>query len=135
MHSNQQANGYLYQTMKFKNKIVLVTGAGSGIGRGTALAFAREGATVVVSDINEAGGQETVELIGASAIFIKADVADFEQVGQLVQAIVAKYDRLDIAINNAWCGRCDGQNARNAVASLQKSDEHQLGRSVLLSAT
>jgi NAD(P)-dependent dehydrogenase (short-subunit alcohol dehydrogenase family) len=95
--------------MKFKNKIVLVTGAGSGIGRGTALAFAREGATVVVSDINETGGHETVEMIGQAAVFVKADVSDPEQVESLIQQIVVKYNRLDIAINNAGVGGVMGK--------------------------
>ncbi len=95
--------------MKFNNKIVLITGAGSGIGRGTALAFAREGATVVVSDINEAGGHQTVEMIGANAVFIKADVSDPEQVESLIQQIVLKYNRLDIAINNAGVGGVMGK--------------------------
>ncbi len=95
--------------MKFNNKIVLITGAGSGIGRGTALAFAREGATVVVSDINEAGGHETVEMIGETAFFIKADVSDPEQVENLIRQIVLKYNRLDVAINNAGVGGVMGK--------------------------
>ena len=63
---------------EFKDKVILITGAASGIGRTTALAFADQGAKVAVSDVNEAGGEETVQLIkgkGAEAIFIKADVS------------------------------------------------------------
>lgn len=93
--------------MEFQDKIVLITGAGSGIGQVAAQSFAQEGATIVVSDINVAGGQETVALIeeaGGTAVFIKTDVTQFEEVEDLVRETVAKYGRLDIAINNAGIG-------------------------------
>ena len=57
--------------MKFKDKNILITGSGSGLGRAAALAFANEGATIIVSDFNEISGQETVEMIGKNAYFIK----------------------------------------------------------------
>lgn len=85
-------------------KVTLVTGASSGIGRATALAFAREGAKVVVSDVAVEGGQETVRLIrnaGGEAIFLKADVSRTAEVEALVQQTVATYGRLDCAHNNA----------------------------------
>jgi NAD(P)-dependent dehydrogenase (short-subunit alcohol dehydrogenase family) len=88
----------------FTGKVALVTGASSGIGRATALAFAREGAKVVVSDVVVDGGNETVQLIkkaGGEAFFVKADVAETADVESLVQQTVATYGRLDCAHNNA----------------------------------
>lgn len=89
---------------KLAEKVALVTGAGSGIGRATALVFAREGAKVVVSDIVAEGGQETVRLIqdrGGAAVFVKADVSKGAEVEALIQHVVATYGRLDCAHNNA----------------------------------
>lgn len=85
-------------------KIALVTGAGAGIGRATALKFAEEGAKVVVSDIEVDGGAETTELIrkaGGEATFIKADVSKAADVDAMVAHAVATYGRLDCACNNA----------------------------------
>ncbi len=90
-----------------EGKVGLVTGAGSGIGRTTSLAMAREGAKVVVSDIDESGGRETVRLIegaGGEAFFMKADVADPAQVEALVKAAVEKFGGLHLAVNNAGIG-------------------------------
>jgi len=91
----------------FDGKVALVTGAGSGIGRAAALEFAREGARVVVSDVNEAGGAETVDMIsaaGGTATFVKADVSQAAEVEALVKAAVDTYGRLDAAVNNAGIG-------------------------------
>ena len=85
-------------------KVALITGAGSGIGRASALVFAREGATVVVADVDAAGGAETVRLVesaGGRALFVKTDVSRASEVEALVQASVAAYGRLDYAHNNA----------------------------------
>jgi len=109
--------------MEFKDKVVVITGAGSGIGRVTARAFAKEGGIVVVSDISEKGGAETVQQItqdGGQAAFIKANVADYEEVKQLIEQTVAKFGRLDIAINNAGIG---GLPARTTDHSLETWDK------------
>lgn len=90
--------------MRFDNKIILVTGAASGIGQETVLAFAKEGGTVVVSDLNEKGGLETVEKIKAldkKAVFIQTNVSVFEEVEALMTQIQKEFGRLDVAINNA----------------------------------
>jgi len=85
-------------------QVALLTGAASGIGRATAQAFARAGAKVVVSDVQEKGGIETVQMIkkvGGEAIFIACDVSNPEQVKSLIAQAVAKYQRIDHAFNNA----------------------------------
>jgi NAD(P)-dependent dehydrogenase (short-subunit alcohol dehydrogenase family) len=90
--------------MKLSNKVAIITGAGSGIGRATALLFAREGARVVVADVVAAAGEETVAQIkneGGAAIFAQADVSKAEQVARMVGLAVETYGRLDILFNNA----------------------------------
>ena len=88
-------------------KIAVVTGASSGIGRAIAIAFAGEGASVVIADITEApveGGETTLEIIaaaGGAAFFHKTDVGRWEQVDSLIGATVAAHGRLDVMVNNA----------------------------------
>ena len=85
-------------------KVALVTGAGSGIGRASALTFAREGAKVVVADVVVEGGEETVGMIktaGGEALFVKADVSQAVEVEALINKTLATYGRLDCAHNNA----------------------------------
>jgi len=89
---------------RFEGKVALVTGAASGIGRATALAFAREGARVVVVDVNAAAAQETADSIaasGAKSIACVADVSDPAACEAMVAQTVAVFGRLDIAVNNA----------------------------------
>lgn len=88
----------------FDNKVVIVTGAASGIGRASALAFAKEGAKVVVSDMSETGGIETVKMIEAfkgESFFVRCDVSSEVDVKNLVNKTLEKYGRLDCAYNNA----------------------------------
>ncbi|MEK3934665.1 glucose 1-dehydrogenase [Sporosarcina sp. FSL W7-1349] len=90
-----------------QDKVGIVTAAGNGIGRASALAFAEEGAKLVVSDINEEDGMETVRQIeanGGDAIFVYCNVAEEQQVIDLVKRTVSHYGRLDWAHNNAGIG-------------------------------
>lgn len=90
-----------------ENKVAIITGASSGIGKATALLFAREGAKVVVSDIQEELGNAVVaEIIqeGGHAVFIKADASSPQDNDELVKQTVQKYGKLDIAVNNAGIG-------------------------------
>jgi NAD(P)-dependent dehydrogenase (short-subunit alcohol dehydrogenase family) len=90
--------------INFDGKIIIVTGAGGGIGRAAALAFARAGGTVVAADLSADAGQHTVSLIhaaGGKAMFVKTNVAKAAEVEAMVEAAVAAYGRLDCAFNNA----------------------------------
>ena len=94
--------------MRMKDKVVLVTGGASGIGKATATRFAEEGAQLVICDLNEAAGQEAVKLLGGEAGFYKVNVASRADVQQWIDSVVARYGRIDVLINNAGVLR-DGQ--------------------------
>lgn len=90
--------------MRFSDKVCVITGAGSGIGRSAALQFAAEGGKVAVIDRNEQGGNETVDLIAhqqGSSIFLKCDVGIEEDIKNAVSKIAEKWGRIDVLVNNA----------------------------------
>lgn len=86
---------------KLDGKIAIVTGAGQGIGRAIAEKLAGEGATVVVTDINEATAKETAETIGGGAVGIRTDVTSRESVEAMVEQVSADLGRIDVLVNNA----------------------------------
>jgi len=90
--------------MRLANKVAIITGAGSGIGRASAILFAKEGAKVVVADINDAGGEETVRVIKSGdgeAIFIHTDVSKASDAENLIKVTKEKFGKIDILFNNA----------------------------------
>ena len=92
---------------QLNGKVALITGGASGIGRATALTFAREGAKLIIADMNEDGGQQTVHMItehGGEATFVQVDVSRATEVEALISKTVQTYGRLDCAHNNAGIG-------------------------------
>lgn len=107
-------------TDPFAGKVALVTGAASGIGRATALAFAARGAKVVVSDIDSGGGEGTVRQIeeaGGDAVFVKADVSQAADVAAMIDTAIETYGRLDVAYNNAGIIGAMGMTADSTEAN------------------
>lgn len=108
-------------------KVALVTGGSSGIGRAAAMAFAREGARVVVADIVEDGGEETLDMIkkaNGEAIFIKTDVTRASDVESMVKKTIDTYGRLDCAFNNAGVG--------GDIAAIENSREDAWDRVIAI---
>lgn len=108
--------------MRLPDKVSVITGAGSGIGRAAALLFAREGARVVAADINRPAGEETVRMIregGAEARAIEVDVSSASSVQRMFQATVEAYGRLDVLVNNAGYG---------LAATVEQTDEAEWDR-------
>src|SRR5690606_29925140 len=90
--------------MRLQDKVALITGGGGGIGRETALLFAREGARVVVVDVNDAAGEQTVEAVqaqGGEAIYVHADVARSADCAAMVAAAESHFGKLNVLFNNA----------------------------------
>lgn len=90
--------------MKLKDKVAVITGAGKGIGKATSLLFAKEGASVVVTDIDEENGRKTLDEIkteSGDGIFIPLDVTKEEDWENVVNKTLEKYDKIDILFNNA----------------------------------
>ncbi len=109
--------------MNFKDKVALVTGAGSGIGRASAIAFAQNGAAVVVADINLASAQLTAQSIidaGGEALAIATDVSKVTEVEGLIDQVVKHYGHLDFAHNNA--------GIEDAMAFMADSEEENFDR-------
>ncbi len=93
---------------QLEDRVALVTGGSSGIGRATALALAREGAKVVIADLNVSGGEQTAQLIkqaGGESIFVEADVSKSTSAEAMVNRTVESYGRVDCAFNNAGVAR------------------------------
>ncbi len=86
---------------KLENKIAIVTGAGSGIGRAIAVKLAAEGATVIVSDINEVAAKETAAILGNNSIGLLTDVTSRESVDGMVRTVTQEFGRIDVLVNNA----------------------------------
>jgi len=117
------ANTPTHMSYHYQNKVALVTGATSGIGRDTAIAFAKAGAKVVLAGRREADGQAVVDEIkkaGGEATFVRTDVSQESEVKALVDAALAKYGRLDVAFNNAGV-ECMGPWLESAEADYRRT--------------
>ncbi|UCD83394.1 MAG: glucose 1-dehydrogenase [Deltaproteobacteria bacterium] len=115
--------------MKLKDKIAIVTGAGSGIGRAISLDFAEEGAKVLVNDVNQTGGEETVKIIkemGGEASFFLADVSRSEEVQKMIATAMERYGKVDILVNNA---------AINTMGDSQATTEEDWNRTIAVNLT
>ncbi len=107
--------------MRLENKVALITGASSGIGRATSILFAQEGARVVLVDINDAGGQETLDTIkqqGGEAIYIHADQSQAADVAAMIAKTEETYGKLDVLFNNAGISHAADDDALNTTEEV-----------------
>jgi NAD(P)-dependent dehydrogenase (short-subunit alcohol dehydrogenase family) len=107
--------------MRLEDKVALITGASSGIGRETALLFAAEGACVVVADVNDAGGNETVEMVranGGKAVYIHADVSKAADCENMVNVAEKEFGKLNVLFNNAGIMHGSDDNAMTTEESV-----------------
>ncbi|MGD0118689.1 MAG: SDR family oxidoreductase [Candidatus Binatus sp.] len=120
---------------RVSGRVALITGGGSGIGRATAIVFAREGAKVAIADYNRDGGEQTARMIkdaGGEALFIEANVAIAKQVEAMVARTVETYGRMDCAFNNAGI---EGEMGHGAPINIADCSEENWARIIAINLT
>src|SRR5437660_5265854 len=113
------------QQRKLQDRVAIITGAGNGIGRGTAIAMAEEGAIAVIADIDMEGSrltEEEIKRVGGKALVIQTDISDGQERDRLVSTVLGAFDRIDILINNA------GINVDRPEGSLLQTTEEDVRR-------